>query len=282
MSKLKRALTIRNVVAASAIAVAGIGLVSASPAEALDRCKVKIDQRTGTILVDASDITGNLRWGYTATNETNSFSDPGCIDPSRGRAKKCTLGNEGTPERINPPPLCTLYLADDAGSCSAYIKKCTPGVRQGGENISDGNGSVEHSVPYVQTGSISNDSFLRFLGGKEMTEAQMIERCGDADGCRITLTRTYGSSRTVYGPIQFSYDPSSKDFWVLGSGGGVTGTNDDGPTTAILGPTGNTNCYFSDWDSAGGVSTGDQDGNFTVIVFNSTSTPLICALRVDD
>ena len=112
-----------------------IGLLTASlllPAVStwgLDKCKAKIKSKDGTIFVDAKEVDGTLLWGHTAISVTNGFADPACVDVVKGKAKKCTLGAEGTAERITPPPLCTLYLADDSGSCSAFLKKCTPGVR---------------------------------------------------------------------------------------------------------------------------------------------------------
>jgi uncharacterized coiled-coil protein SlyX len=103
--------------------------VSATSAHAVDGCKVKIDSKTGTILVSAKNITGTPLWGPAPGEETNAFDDAGtCVAASS--ASKCHLGPAGSALAITPPPLCRIYLADDgATDCSAYIKDCTPGLR---------------------------------------------------------------------------------------------------------------------------------------------------------
>lgn len=100
--------------------------ISTGTSSALDKCKAKIRTKDGTIFVSAKSVSGSLEWGTTLGAEDNAFASP-CI--TDGVAKKCTLGAEGTAARITPPELCTLYLADDVSSCSAFIKKCTPGIR---------------------------------------------------------------------------------------------------------------------------------------------------------
>lgn len=98
----------------------------AGAASALDSCKAKVNAKDGTILVGAKGVSGTLLWGNTAGTETNAFADPGCV--AGGTASKCTLGIG--PVAITPPELCTVYLKDGAaGTCSAFIKKCTPGLR---------------------------------------------------------------------------------------------------------------------------------------------------------
>jgi len=97
-------------------------------AVALDKCKVKVTKTDGTINVAAKGVVGTFLWGTTAGGETNAFSNAGtCV--VAGKAKACTLGDLGTDARITPPPLCTLYLADDTGKCSVFIQGCTPGAR---------------------------------------------------------------------------------------------------------------------------------------------------------
>lgn len=109
--------------------ILGIGLLlMGSSATALDKCKVKVDKKDGTLLVKANDVNGQLLWGTDSQNVVAAFSNEAtCL--SGGKAKNCTLGDAATPERVVPPPLCTLYLADTVGSCSAYIKGCVPGSR---------------------------------------------------------------------------------------------------------------------------------------------------------
>ena len=105
-----------------------------STAHAIDKCKVKIDRKDGTILFFAKNVGPTPLWGEAAGLEVNSFADPGCI--SDGTAKKCTLGIQGSPTRITPPALCTLHVDDGVTSCTAYIKGCTPGVRAESGDIS--------------------------------------------------------------------------------------------------------------------------------------------------
>jgi hypothetical protein len=105
------------------------GAIGQAPqATALERCKLKVAKTDGTISVSAKGVAGTLRWGTTAGGETNAFFNAStCI--AGGKAKACTLGDAGTDACITPPPLCTLYLADDTGSCAIYMPGCTPGAR---------------------------------------------------------------------------------------------------------------------------------------------------------
>lgn len=95
---------------------------------ALGKCKAKMNKKTGAITVKASDVSGTLLWGWTAGMEVMEFHDEGgCISGST--AKKCATGAPGTPDSITAPPLCTLYMKDDAGSCEAFVRGCVPGSR---------------------------------------------------------------------------------------------------------------------------------------------------------
>ena len=116
-----------------AIAIGGLSSLAIAfmptPGHAVSNCSAKLYKKDGTIRVSASGITGTLTWGNEAGSETNAFFNAAtCI--ASGTATKCVLGDVGTDERITPPELCTVYLADDgAEDCAAYIKGCTPGVR---------------------------------------------------------------------------------------------------------------------------------------------------------
>jgi hypothetical protein len=99
-----------------------------APGHAVSSCTAKLFKKDGTIRVSARGITGALTWGDAAGSETNPFFNPACI--VAGTATKCELGGPDTPERITPPSLCTIFLADDGpDDCAAYIKGCTPGLR---------------------------------------------------------------------------------------------------------------------------------------------------------
>jgi hypothetical protein len=136
---------------------------------------------------------------------------------------------------------------------------------------------------FVQAGSRANDQFLRFLSGAIPASA-VNDRCADGDGCSITLTRVYGATTTVYGPCDFSNDPASNTFPILASNCSVIGTgiNANGGAISILGSQSNTNCWFSDWDTSGNTGNGDQNGNFAVIIWNTTATNLTCTIRIED
>ena len=93
-------------------------------ASALDKCKAKTDSKDGTILISAADVDGTLKWGGTASGATNPFFNPACV--TANTAKGCVLGDVGSEARITPPRQCTIYLADDTGNCSVFLKGCTP------------------------------------------------------------------------------------------------------------------------------------------------------------
>lgn len=119
---------VRESVAIAAVLAAAF---TASPAHAVSNCQAKLFKKTGAIRVSADGITGTVRWGGAAGQETNAFADAGtCV--ASGEASNCHLGAPGSAEEITPPELCEVFLADDgANTCSAYIKGCTPGLRAG-------------------------------------------------------------------------------------------------------------------------------------------------------
>jgi hypothetical protein len=108
-------------------------IVAAAPAaHAVEGCKAKVDVNTGAIQVFARKIGGTLRFDDSPVFPNSVFANvASCI--KNGSARKCELGAAGTAAQITPPEQCKLFLRDTAGgSCSAYIKGCTPGVRPGG------------------------------------------------------------------------------------------------------------------------------------------------------
>ncbi len=117
---------------AIAIAIAAAALLGgrgAAPAHAVSSCKAKVYKKDGTIRVSGKGIVGALRWGDESGQETNAFDNQAtCI--SGADAKDCELGAPGSAEQITPPRLCRVFLADDGpDACDAYIKGCTPGLR---------------------------------------------------------------------------------------------------------------------------------------------------------
>jgi hypothetical protein len=111
------------------LAVALLLWGAAEAAEDADKCKVKVDKKSGVIEFSASDVDGaTLRWGDTTTNQPYAFFDPECVKGDK--AVKCTLGSRDSREGKTPPRDCTLYVTDARASCAAWIPGCTPGVRE--------------------------------------------------------------------------------------------------------------------------------------------------------
>jgi hypothetical protein len=111
------------------VVLAGMtALLGAPQAGALEKCAAKINSKDGTILVAAKSVSGTLTWGWTATTQIQPFFNAGTCQ-SGGTASKCTQGSPGTLLAITPPPDCTLQLKDGAATCTAFLKKCTPGKR---------------------------------------------------------------------------------------------------------------------------------------------------------
>src|SRR4026209_312888 len=80
-------------------ALLGVVSFAAGSAHAVSNCKAKLFKKTGVIRVSANGITGSVKWGGAAGQETNSFADEGtCV--SAGEADDCHLGAPGTPEEI--------------------------------------------------------------------------------------------------------------------------------------------------------------------------------------
>jgi hypothetical protein len=103
-------------------------LLYTTSAHAIDKCKVKVDKKSGVLLVSASGVSGTLLWGSTEGAATETFFNAGaCV--AADKAKNCELANPATLAAKTPPSGCTLYLDDDGVPCSAWIAGCTPGER---------------------------------------------------------------------------------------------------------------------------------------------------------
>ncbi|HXC49285.1 MAG TPA: hypothetical protein VN634_00240 [Candidatus Limnocylindrales bacterium] len=135
------------------IAVVLAALLIVPGASALDKCKAKTDSKDGTILVSAASVDGTLKWGGSASGATNAFFNPTCV--AAGVAKGCVLGDVGSEARITPPRQCTIYLADDTGSCSVFLKGCTPTAQ--GFITAPSTGSVLCPASSICSGQIVED-----------------------------------------------------------------------------------------------------------------------------
>ncbi len=164
------------------LAAAMLALVSVCPtnANAVDGCKAKI-AKDGVIQVSAKNVSGTLKWGNALGTEVNSFANAGsCV--AAGGANKCELGAEGNPQRITPPELCTVFLADGGGGhCSAFLKGCTPGLR----SVGSGAGFVS------KTGDVMSGT-LRALS---IESGFPVAGCGPGDICATSrLVAEFGGA----------------------------------------------------------------------------------------
>lgn len=145
-----------------AIALALGGATEA--AHAADKCKVKVEKKTGVIEFSASNVDGDtLRWGDTTTNQPYAFHDPACVKGDK--AVKCTFGARDSNEAKTPPRFCTIYAVDSRGGCVVWVPGCTPGLREpqifGGQiaadDILDGSiGADELALGAVGRAQIAN------------------------------------------------------------------------------------------------------------------------------
>lgn len=129
------------------VAIGVLTMIVPQHAGAVTTCKVKIDRTSGALRVYAKGVAGTLRWGGDVSSVTESFvNGASCV--SGGVATGCELGTTGTPERITPPRLCTLYLGDDGpDACATFIKGCTPGLRTGEPGIDGPTGPTGPAGP---------------------------------------------------------------------------------------------------------------------------------------
>jgi len=160
-------------IAAALLALGG----AAAPAGALDKCKAKINPKDGAIQVSAKGVSGTLQWGNAAGQENNALANAAtCV--SNGTASKCELGTGA--QRITPPELCTIFLADGFGACAAFLKGCTPGLRTVGSGFVAKSGDT-------MTGSL-RATFIDTLfgvpgcgGGDVCAQSRLVAQFGGAD-----------------------------------------------------------------------------------------------------
>lgn len=111
----------------SSAVMAGMMLYATS-ASAVEKCRVKVDKKTGVLAVSASGVAGTIHWGETAGTATEVFFNAAtCVVVDK--ASKCEIADPATLAAKTPPSGCTLYLDDDGAPCSAWIAGCTPGDR---------------------------------------------------------------------------------------------------------------------------------------------------------
>ena len=113
-------------------------LAAAGPAQAISKCKARIDKQDGAIEVSASTVANNPLWGAQPGSEVNSFADIAtCF--AGGKLKGCRLGAPGSLAEGTPPTGCKIHMVDDgADDCVAIVPGCTVGIRPGQNGVDDG------------------------------------------------------------------------------------------------------------------------------------------------
>jgi hypothetical protein len=107
------------------IAAAMFTVLVVEPSHAIEKCRIKVDKKTGVIRVDASGVGGPVAWGSaTGQASTPFFNAATCA--VGGTARKCELADPAMLAAKTPPQGCTLYLDDGVVECSAWISGCTP------------------------------------------------------------------------------------------------------------------------------------------------------------
>jgi len=105
-------------------------LLGATGAHAVDKCRVSVDKRTGVLSVSATGVSGTLLWGATMGAEAKVFFNATTCSVG-GNARRCQIADPMTLDAKTPPAGCTIYLDDAGAPCSAWIRGCTPGPREG-------------------------------------------------------------------------------------------------------------------------------------------------------
>lgn len=196
-------------------------LATAGTSHAIEGCKVKVDPHDGALLLSARNVAANPRWGFVAGQEATPLANEGaCV--VAGVAKKCELGAQGTPQRITPPDLCTLYVTDDSASrCAVYIKGCVPGVRDAAQGPPGPPGDAGVAGP-AGPGIVVKDANGTVLGvytGRQST-------AGFGYEVGVTLMRNVGGV-----PVELLLLPTASD--LRGSSCLVYDGTDCSGTTAI-------------------------------------------------
>jgi hypothetical protein len=222
-------------------------LVTASSAHAIDKCKVKVDKRTGVILASATGVGGPLTWGEASGQEVNNFFNSGtCVVGDK--AKGCQLGDPNTLASKTAPAGCTLYLDDGATPCSAWIPGCSPGVRSAVTTVmKDANGAVIGTVldpialsairdtgselvrlPVLYGGSgFENFGYIYYLstdctGAALMQTDPAMIRPGTVFGTTAYVPPLTGTSQTYNSQLQILSGTTSQALCDLYYGAGVT------------------------------------------------------------
>lgn len=252
-------------------------LLWAPQARALEKCAATINAKDGTILVSAKSISGTLLWGWTATTQIQPFLNAATCQ-SGATASKCTQGIPGTLLAITPPPDCTLQLKDDASTCTAFLKKCTPGKRPlvtfPTRFIDNGDGTVSDTSTDLMWEKTTDDGTIR---DKDNIYSWSTGAPYNPDGTAFfTFLATLNTPPAFAGygdwrlptitELQTIVDLTKGD-----CGGGSGGCIDDtvfGPTSAVTYWSATTNAGGPDAARAVFFGTGGLSGGMKIVTFH--------------
>jgi len=185
-------------------------MAPALPAHAIDKCKVKIDARTGVIAVSATGVSGTLQWGAEAGAEDEAFFNPSCV--AGDTAKGCQLADPLTLASKTPPIGCTIYLDDGTAPCSVWIKGCSPGQRDAPQK-----GSLVWKDANGVTAGASDDNYTQLI----RDDGTVLSRISMAGGAAFLQTGSLVfTSADCTGPALIGGDPGTVKTTVVAAAGG--------------------------------------------------------------
>jgi hypothetical protein len=157
---------------AAAVLLASL-VLAGSPASGVEKCKVRVDKKTGDLLVSASAIVGTPQWGGgEPADAKNDFHELlSCV--KAGKLKNCRIGAPGSVLARRAGASCQLAIRDDGGLCRTRIPGCTGIALLGAtvtEVVSDGNWQLGRSFGAV---SVQHPG----LGEFEVEFDQAVDEC---------------------------------------------------------------------------------------------------------
>src|ERR1051325_2050442 len=97
-------------------------------ADAARHCRATARLRDGVISVSADDVSGELRFVAAPEPTERSFYNAGTCLRAR-HASHCLVDALQSEPGRTPPDTCVLELRDEVGTCTAWVRHCTPGLR---------------------------------------------------------------------------------------------------------------------------------------------------------
>ncbi len=107
------------------LAISVVLAFTATPAEAIQSCKAKVNRKTGVITASASQVGATPHWGAEPnTIDAEFFNESTCF--AKGKLSGCTLADPATPAARLTPSLCVIFIEDASGQlpCAAIVEGC--------------------------------------------------------------------------------------------------------------------------------------------------------------